>query len=212
MTVTSVTKDVIKNWNLYTFMLAHASRRRHSSGAVETIDAIARELTGGGLRLTTRQTFQYHGILKKNVKPLIQGINKAFIDSIAACGDVNCNVLCNSNPVESSLHAQVYKDATSISTHLLPATQAYHEIWLDQEKVVDVKEEVEPIYGSTYLPRKFKIAVAVPPIMMLMLTETTSALLQLSKMVNSKVMMFLLAVVWDAAIARQAPIHKLPKT
>ena len=149
---------------LYTFML----RARVPGGVIraeqwKAIDAIARELTGGGLRLTTRQTFQYHGILKKNVKPLIQGINKAFIDSIAACGDVNRNVLCNSNPVESSLHAQVYKDATSISTHLLPATQAYHEIWLDQEKVVDVKEEVEPIYGSTYLPRKFKIAVAVPP-------------------------------------------------
>ena len=76
---------------------------------MEAIDKIARELTGGGLRLTTRQTFQYHGILKQNVKPLIQGINEAFIDSIAACGDVNRNVLCNSNPLESDLHNQSTK-------------------------------------------------------------------------------------------------------
>ena len=149
---------------LYSFML----RARVPGGVIsakqwEAIDKIARELTGGGLRLTTRQTFQYHGILKQNVKPLIQGINEAFIDSIAACGDVNRNVLCNSNPLESDLHNQVYKDATAISTHLLPSTQAYHEIWLDQKKVADVKEEIEPIYGATYLPRKFKIAVAIPP-------------------------------------------------
>ena len=120
---------------LYSFML----RARVPGGVIsakqwEAIDKIARELTGGGLRLTTRQTFQYHGILKQNVKPLIQGINEAFIDSIAACGDVNRNVLCNSNPLESDLHNQVYKDTTAISTHLLPSTQAYHEIWLDQKK------------------------------------------------------------------------------
>ncbi len=149
---------------LYSFML----RARVPGGVItaaqwKAIDAIARELTGGGLRLTTRQTFQYHGILKHNVKPLIQGLNQAFIDSIAACGDVNRNVLCNTNPVESDLHARVYQDACAISTHLLPKTQAYHEIWLDKEKVADVKEEIEPIYGSTYLPRKFKIAVAIPP-------------------------------------------------
>lgn len=149
---------------LYSFML----RARVPGGVInaeqwKAIDAIARELTGGGIRLTTRQTFQYHGILKKNVKPLIQGINKAFIDSIAACGDVNRNVLCNTNPIESPLHARVHADAVAISTHLLPKTQAYHEIWLDEEKVVDVKEEEEPIYGATYLPRKFKIAVAIPP-------------------------------------------------
>jgi sulfite reductase (NADPH) hemoprotein beta-component len=149
---------------LYSFML----RARVPGGVItadqwKAIDAIARELTGGGLRLTTRQTFQYHGILKHNVKPLIQGINQAMIDSIAACGDVNRNVLCNTNPVESALHKQVYEDAVALSQHLMPKTAAYHEIWLDQEKVADYKEEQEPIYGDTYLPRKFKIAVAVPP-------------------------------------------------
>jgi sulfite reductase (NADPH) hemoprotein beta-component len=149
---------------LYSFML----RARVPGGVItaeqwKAIDAIARELTGGGLRLTTRQTFQYHGILKHHIKPLIQGINKAMIDSIAACGDVNRNVLCNTNPVESALHKQVYDDAVALSKHLLPKTAAYHEIWLDQEKVADYKEEREPIYGDSYLPRKFKIAVAVPP-------------------------------------------------
>jgi sulfite reductase (NADPH) hemoprotein beta-component len=149
---------------LYSFML----RARVPGGVItadqwKAIDKIARELTGGGLRLTTRQTFQYHGILKQNIKPLIKGLNDAFIDSIAACGDVNRNVLCNTNPVESALHEQVYNDAVAISKHLLPNTRAYHEIWLDEEKVVDVQEEREPIYGDTYLPRKFKIAVAVPP-------------------------------------------------
>ncbi|MDF7798944.1 assimilatory sulfite reductase (NADPH) hemoprotein subunit [Pontiellaceae bacterium B1224] len=149
---------------LHTFML----RARLPGGVItseqwKAIDAISRELTGGGIRLTTRQTFQYHGIFKKNVKPLIQGINKAMIDSIAACGDVNRNVLCNTNPMESELHEQVYKDAAAISKHLLPKTAAYHEIWLDQEKIVDFSEEVEPIYGDTYLPRKFKIAMAIPP-------------------------------------------------
>jgi sulfite reductase (NADPH) hemoprotein beta-component len=149
---------------LYSFML----RARVPGGVItgeqwKAIDAISRELTGGGIRLTTRQTFQYHGIYKKNVKPLIQGINKAMIDSIAACGDVNRNVLCNTNPLESELHEQIYQDAVAISEHLLPETAAYHEIWLDQEKIVDFEEEKEPIYGDTYLPRKFKIAVAIPP-------------------------------------------------
>ena len=149
---------------LYSFML----RARVPGGVIKAdqwkaIDAVARELTGGGIRLTTRQTFQYHGILKKNVKPLIQGINAAMIDSIAACGDVNRNVLCNTNPLESDLHEQIYKDAVAISEHLLPNTAAYHEIWLDQEKITDFEEEKEPIYGDTYLPRKFKIAVAIPP-------------------------------------------------
>ena len=149
---------------LYSFML----RARVPGGVItskqwKAIDAIARELTGGGIRLTTRQTFQFHGILKRNVKPLIQGINEALIDSIAACGDVNRNVLCNTNPVESALHKQVYEDAVALSKHLMPKTAAYHEIWLDQEKIVNYEEETEPIYGDTYLPRKFKIAVAVPP-------------------------------------------------
>jgi sulfite reductase (NADPH) hemoprotein beta-component len=126
------------------------------------IDQIGRALGNGTLRLTTRQTFQYHGILKKNLKPLIEGINRAMIDSIGGCGDVNRNVMCNSNPVQSGLHAEVHGWARRISEHLLPRTRAYHEIWLDEKQVAG-GETLEPIYGDAYLPRKFKTAVAVPP-------------------------------------------------
>ncbi|NEX20699.1 assimilatory sulfite reductase (NADPH) hemoprotein subunit [Thiorhodococcus mannitoliphagus] len=124
------------------------------------IDGIGRELTSGSLRLTTRQSFQYHGILKHNLKSVIQGINRAMIDSIGGCGDVNRNVLCNPNPVESALHEEVHDWARRISEHLLPRTRAYHELWLDGEQVGG---DAEPIYGESYLPRKFKTAVAVPP-------------------------------------------------
>ncbi len=127
------------------------------------IDGVGRELGNGTIRLTTRQTFQFHGILKRNLKPLIQRINQVMIDSIGGCGDVNRNVLCNPNPVESSLHAEVHGWARRLSEHLLPRTRAYHEIWLDGEPVEGGEPELEPIYGETYLPRKFKTAVAVPP-------------------------------------------------
>ncbi|MED5523333.1 MAG: assimilatory sulfite reductase (NADPH) hemoprotein subunit [Pseudomonadota bacterium] len=146
---------------LYSFML----RARVPGGVVTPeqwlmVDKLGRELSGGSVRLTTRQTFQYHGILKESLKPLIQGLHSALLDSIAACGDVNRNVLCNTNPVDSSLHQEVYRQTVALSEHLLPNTRAYHEIWLDEEKVAD---SAEPIYGDTYLPRKFKAAVAVPP-------------------------------------------------
>ncbi|MEN8167045.1 MAG: assimilatory sulfite reductase (NADPH) hemoprotein subunit [Pseudomonadota bacterium] len=127
-----------------------------------TLDEIGRTLANGTLRLTTRQTFQYHGVLKQNIKAVIQGINRVMIDSIGGCGDVNRNVLCNPNPTVSELHQEVHGWARRISEHLLPRTQAYHEIWLDGEKLAGGKEH-EPIYGPTYLPRKFKTAVAVPP-------------------------------------------------
>ncbi|MCU7812252.1 MAG: assimilatory sulfite reductase (NADPH) hemoprotein subunit [Candidatus Thiodiazotropha sp. (ex Notomyrtea botanica)] len=125
------------------------------------IDALGRELGNGSIRLTTRQTFQFHGILKKHLKPLIQRINQAMIDSIGGCGDVNRNVLCNPNPEHSGLHAEVHYWAKRISEHLLPKTRAYHEIWLDGKPVAG--GESEPIYGETYLPRKFKTAIAIPP-------------------------------------------------
>ncbi len=127
-----------------------------------TLDEIGRTMANGTLRLTTRQTFQFHGVLKHNIKAVIQGINRVMIDSIGGCGDVNRNVLCNPNPTVSALHREVHSWARRISEHLLPRTRAYHEIWLDGEKLVG-SEEHEPIYGSTYLPRKFKTAVAVPP-------------------------------------------------
>ena len=127
------------------------------------MDDLATTYANGTLKLTTRQAFQLHGVIKTQLKKTIQEINAAAMDTIAACGDVNRNVMCNPNPFLSEAHAEVLKISQDISDHLTPATGAYHEIWLDGEKVESTAEEVEPIYGKTYLPRKFKIAVAVPP-------------------------------------------------
>ncbi|RCW65856.1 assimilatory sulfite reductase (NADPH) hemoprotein subunit [Saliterribacillus persicus] len=128
-----------------------------------TMDDLATKYGNNTLKLTTRQTFQMHGILKWNMKKTMQEINEALMDTIAACGDVNRNVMCNANPHQSKIHQEVYEASIALSEHLLPKTKAYHEIWLDEEKVIDSKEEVEPMYGALYLPRKFKIGVAVPP-------------------------------------------------
>ncbi|MDG5473670.1 assimilatory sulfite reductase (NADPH) hemoprotein subunit [Jeotgalibacillus sp. ET6] len=130
-----------------------------------TMDRIANTHGNGTLKLTTRQTFQLHGILKWNMKKTIQEMDKALMDTIAACGDVNRNVMSTANPYQSDVHAEVYEVSKSISEHLLPKTRAYHEIWLDEEKVIESSktEESEPMYGPLYLPRKFKIGVAIPP-------------------------------------------------
>lgn len=126
------------------------------------IDEFARDHTlYGSIRLTTRQTFQFHGVFKPDIKPMHQLLNKIGIDSIATAGDVNRNVLCTSNPVESVLHQQAYEWAAKISEHLLPKTRAYAEIWLNEEKVETT--ETEPVLGDTYLPRKFKTTVVIPP-------------------------------------------------
>ena len=132
-----------------------------SSAQWLAIDNISHQLGNGTIRLTTRQTFQFHGILKASLKPLIQGIDAAMLDSIGGCGDVNRNVMCNPLPEQSSVHAEVYDWARRISEALLPATRAWHEIWLDEKPVAG--GQGEPLYGDTYLPRKFKTAVAIPP-------------------------------------------------
>ena len=126
-------------------------------------DRLATQFANSTIKLTTRQAFQFHGIIKSNLKRTIAEINQAAMDTIAACGDVNRNVMCNPNPYLSEVHAEVLKVSQQISDHLTPATRAYHEIWLDGEKVKSSEEDFEPIYGKTYLPRKFKITVAVPP-------------------------------------------------
>ena len=126
-------------------------------------DRLATQFANSTIKLTTRQAFQFHGIIKSNLKRTIAEINQAAMDTIAACGDVNRNVMCNPNPYLSGGHAEVLKVSQQISDHLTPATRAYHEIWLDGEKVESSEEDFEPIYGKTYLPRKFKITVAVPP-------------------------------------------------
>ena len=130
-------------------------------------DQIAQDWAEFGLRITTRQTFQWHGVLKRNLKKLMQGINQANATTIAACGDVNRQVVSVSNPLLSQHHAAVFAWAQKISDHFLPKTSAYAEIWLDGKKVEelshDSNEEVEPLYGKTYLPRKFKIGLTIPP-------------------------------------------------
>lgn len=137
------------------------------------LDQIATDYANGTLRLTTRQSFQFHGVLKSNLKRVMQGVNAALLDTIAACGDVNRNVMSAANPFLSKAHGEAYALARAIGTHLLPRTDAYCEVWLDGgsvksaemplKKVKAPADEIEPIYGRTYLPRKFKIAIAVPP-------------------------------------------------
>ena len=128
------------------------------------LDAIATTWANHSLRVTTRQTFQFHGVIKRELKATMQAINAAALDTVSACGDVNRNVLGASNPLQSRLHAQAHDWAQRLSTAFLPRTRAYHEIWLDQEKLADSGQEEDPVYGAAYLPRKFKMAVAVPPL------------------------------------------------
>lgn len=154
----------------YSFMI-----RCRLPGGVSTpkqwvqMDDIANELGNETMKLTTRQTFQFHGVVKGKLKPAMQAINRALMTTIAACGDVNRNVMCSSLPTQSKYHRQVLACSAKISDHLLPSTNAYHEIWLKDEN--DKKTQVageaiqdfEPLYGPTYLPRKFKITIAIPP-------------------------------------------------
>ncbi len=127
------------------------------------IDRLSDKFADGTLKLTTRQAFQLHGVLKGNLKQTMKEINDTLLDTLAACGDVNRNVMSPSNPFESSLHGEALGLARDIHDHLTPRTSAYAEIWLDGEKTAVGEETIEPIYGKTYLPRKFKIAVALPP-------------------------------------------------
>jgi sulfite reductase (NADPH) hemoprotein beta-component len=149
----------------YQFMI-----RTRTPGGVVTptqwrqLDAIATTYANHSLRITTRQAFQFHGVIKRELKSTMQAINAALIDTLAACGDVNRNVLVAANPLESRAHAEVQAWAVKLSEHLLPNTRAYYEIWLDEERVAGSGDEEEPIYGATYLPRKFKIGFAVPPV------------------------------------------------
>ena len=149
---------------LYTFMI----RLRLPGGFLSpqkwiALNKVTDEHTTGVIKITTRQTVQLHGILKSHVKPTIRSFNEAALDSIATCGDINRNVTCASHPKQSAIHAEVFAYADKISELLMPKTKAYYEIWLDEEKIVDKKEEEDPLYLDKYLPRKFKIGIAIPP-------------------------------------------------
>jgi sulfite reductase (NADPH) hemoprotein beta-component len=148
----------------YSFMI----RARVPGGACTpaqwlALDELARTRANGTLRLTTRQAFQLHGVIKTQLRETIRGINACLLDTLAACGDVNRNVMAGVNPWRSRLHAEVAALADEVSAHLTPATRAYHEIWLDGEKLGSDQEEHEPVYGATYLPRKFKMGFVAPP-------------------------------------------------
>ncbi len=150
---------------LYTFMI----RLRLPGGFISAkkwiaANEIAHDNSTGVIKITTRQTIQLHGLIKSKVRPTIQSFHEANLDSIATCGDINRNVACSSHPGESPLHAQVFAYADKISTLLMPKTKAYYEIWLEDEKIAEKKEEeIDPLYQDRYLPRKFKIGIAIPP-------------------------------------------------
>ncbi|GLT13242.1 assimilatory sulfite reductase (NADPH) hemoprotein subunit [Vibrio algivorus] len=118
----------------------------------------------GSIRLTTRQTFQYHGILKPNIKKVHKALNSIGIDSIGTAADMNRNVLCTANPYQSEVHQEAYEWSKRISEHFLPHARGYAEVWLDAEKIDSTVQEEEPILGRTYLPRKFKTTIAIPPL------------------------------------------------
>ncbi len=149
---------------LYSFMI----RLRLPGGFLKpeqwvAVHEIAGEHSTGVIKITSRQTLQLHGIIKSKIKPTIRSFSKAKLDSIATCGDINRNVLCSSHPKESSIHEEVFSYADKISRLLMPKTKAYYEIWLDEQPLLDKKEEEDPLYQDRYLPRKFKIAIAIPP-------------------------------------------------
>jgi sulfite reductase (NADPH) hemoprotein beta-component len=128
------------------------------------LDRLARDYGNQTMRLTTRQTVQLHGVIKSNLKPTLQEMDSVLLRTIAACGDVNRNVMCNPNPHQSRAPAAAIDLARAISDHLTPRTPAYREVWLDGERIIGGEDGViEPVYGKTYLPRKFKTVVAVPP-------------------------------------------------
>ena len=156
----------------YSFMI-----RCRLNGGVATpaqwlqMDEISSTFGNQTMKMTTRQTFQFHGVIKSKLKPAMRGINKALMTTIAACGDVNRNVMCSVLPTKSAYHRDVHQVSAKISDHLLPSTTAYHEIWL-KDATTDEKQtkvggdalvDKEPLYGPTYLPRKFKITIAIPP-------------------------------------------------
>jgi len=149
---------------LYSFMI----RLRLPGGFLEpkqwiAVHEVAGDYASHVIKITSRQTLQLHGILKRKIKPTIKAFNRAKLDSIATCGDINRNVACSSHPHQSPLHAEVFAYAGKISERLMPKTRAYYEVWLDEEQLLDKKDELDPLYEDRYLPRKFKIGIAIPP-------------------------------------------------
>jgi sulfite reductase (NADPH) hemoprotein beta-component len=161
-------RDKRKTGKQYIFMV----RGRLPGGVVPAdqylvFDHLASAYGNNTLRITTRQSFQFHGIVKNGLGKLMKGINEALSTTLAACGDVNRNVMASATPATSRLVEQVLGDARLLSRALLPKTSAYHKIWVEGQplSLADAEPAFEdPLYGKTYLPRKFKVAFAIPPL------------------------------------------------
>ena len=162
-------RDLRKTGKKFIFMI----RGRIPGGVLSpkgylVYDDLATKYGNQTLRITSRQSFQFHGVVKTGLGPLMKQINEAMMDTLAACGDVNRNVMSPPAPVASAQHAQLLADATRVSEALLPKTKAYHSIWVEgvQLNLEDPanKDFVDPLYGRTYLPRKFKVAFALQPL------------------------------------------------
>lgn len=147
----------------FSFMLrARITGGRVSPEQYLRLDKLANEYANKTIRLTTRQTIQFHGLLKGNVRNLIRQLDQVGLSSIGACGDINRNVMCYSNLADETTEQEMYEYARKATAQFLPVGSAYYELFIDGEKI-STEPEVEPIYGKTYLPRKFKIGFAVPP-------------------------------------------------
>lgn len=160
-------RDKRKSGRQYIFMV----RTRCPGGVLPpaqflALDALSTQYGNDTLRITSRQGFQFHGILKQGLGPIMKEINQALVTTLAACGDVNRNVMAPSTPSTSQLVERVLEDARRLSRALLPATPAYHQIWVEgtELNLADKTDFVDPLYGKTYLPRKFKTAFAIPPL------------------------------------------------
>jgi sulfite reductase (NADPH) hemoprotein beta-component len=162
-------RDLRKTGKQYIWMI----RGRIPGGVLNSrqwiaLDDIATRRGNDTLRVTTRQSIQFHGVVKDRLGPLMREINLAMLDTLAACGDVNRNVMASPSPAISEARSEVYADARAVSEALLPRTGAYHSIWIDgvQLKLDEPENKgfVDPLYGQTYLPRKFKAAFVIPPV------------------------------------------------
>jgi len=134
----------------------------------QVFDELAWLYGNNTLRITTRQSIQFHGVVKANLRTLVKKINECLLSTLAACGDVNRNVLAPPIPAYTKTREQVYQDCKHVADALRPQTRAYHAIWIDgfQLKIDDPfnKAFVDPLYGKTWLPRKFKTAFVIPPV------------------------------------------------
>jgi len=139
-----------------------------TSSQWRVFDDLATTYGNNTLRITTRQSIQFHGILKSGLRPVVKAINESLLSTLAACGDVNRNVLAPPTPAYTKAREQVFQDCHRVAMELAPKTTAYHSIWIDGEQL-DLNSEtsrgfVDPLYGKTYLPRKFKAAFVIPPV------------------------------------------------